>query len=120
MSNNSHTVGPWVYEEGMVFSEQGRGDRVCTPCCKRYDEESPLSGHQDDYQAAANGRLISAAPEMLECLEEIIEDFELWVYGALDAASSCGLNPDPKIYEQEKLIKKIRTTLRKARINSPA
>lgn len=72
--SHKHTEGPWIVEAGMVFGTQGKQPRICTPCSQEYEGDDSISGHQDMYEAAANAKLIAAAPEMLEALEGLLKD----------------------------------------------
>src|SRR5690606_9952265 len=76
---NKHTEGPWCVEAGMVFGTQGNCPRICTPCSVEYKNDDSISGHQDMYEAAANAKLIAAAPEMLEVLEYALDDLREWL-----------------------------------------
>lgn len=62
-----HTPGPWVIEPGhsVVFIRTADGSNIATTNCCHYWQEFTE-------QALANARLIAAAPEMLEALEEAV------------------------------------------------
>jgi hypothetical protein len=57
----SHTEGPW-YVDGDGVTIRGRGDKRVAMCREDW---------MADGEAAANARLIAAAPEMLECLQKV-------------------------------------------------
>lgn len=65
---NNHTPGPWVYDCGAIYAQCQLNKRGMT-------REAPiaevLDGRPDAYKA--NGRLIVAAPELLEALSEMTE-----------------------------------------------
>jgi len=72
---NKHTPAPWHIGqgngEGEIFAESGRmklqdGGIALYPVC------SMTSGYNDE-EDAANARLISAAPELLQALASILE-----------------------------------------------
>lgn len=72
---NKHTPAPWHIGqgngEGEIFAESGRmklqnGGIALYPVC------SMTSGYNDE-EDAANARLISAAPELLACLLDVLD-----------------------------------------------
>lgn len=73
MANAKHTSGPWVFDE--VRTDCGRAFRIGSGemltagkgCCIIYDD---YPGNPDN-ERKANARLIAAAPDLLEALEEI-------------------------------------------------
>ena len=64
MNNNSHTPGPWNTFTKMpgVYAESGR----------EIVFHAHLSRSADESERLANARLIAAAPELLEALEELV------------------------------------------------
>ena len=72
---SGHTPGPWTYDGTVAFS-----DRPDLPCV--VDEYRLVvaqcwdDGHTDD-ECEANARLIAAAPELLEALEDAAEAFRI-------------------------------------------
>lgn len=61
MSTSKHTPGPWKYWNGIILDHNGdmdEGKQVCI--VSKYGEEHD-----------ANARLIAAAPEMLEALQNL-------------------------------------------------
>ena len=69
MSKSKHTPGPWFNDAGCFFAEVQLN-------ANRLTSERPIAemsgGRDDDYEA--NARLISAAPELLGVLEELLEN----------------------------------------------
>ena len=77
---NTHTPGPWACEFhetaagtpfGIVVGGKGKGGLMDTVICHAPDyRDEPVS-----YKAfkSANARLIAAAPELLEALQECLE-----------------------------------------------
>lgn len=82
MTNGKHTPGPWHYIgdgfDSCAAADCGTdGYTVITR-----DSEGAFEGticeidyQNDDAEAEANARLIAAAPELLEALEGMFEDF---------------------------------------------
>ncbi|WP_162957263.1 hypothetical protein [Pseudomonas aeruginosa] len=68
MSKQSHTPGPWVSRNNMVF-----GGKKCI--CSNVNSASPTPQNiaEDVAMSIANARLIAAAPELLEALQVCIE-----------------------------------------------
>ncbi|MBG4138622.1 hypothetical protein I4929_23835 [Pseudomonas aeruginosa] len=68
MSEKSHTPGPWVSRNNMVF-----GGKKCI--CSNVNAASPNPQNiaEDVAMSIANARLIAAAPELLEALQVCIE-----------------------------------------------
>lgn len=68
MSEKSHTPGPWVSRNNMVF-----GGKKCI--CSNVNAASPTPQNiaEDVAMSIANARLIAAAPELLEALQVCIE-----------------------------------------------
>ncbi len=58
--NTKHTPGPWKYI--AWHGQHGVHDAMDNDVCETFGED-----------AEANARLIAAAPELLEALEEIVE-----------------------------------------------
>lgn len=77
MSEGKHTPGPWEYvrdEDGSFDVCQQTGAPITTwssDVCRVYQ----INGTQPEDVAEANARLIAAAPELLEALELLVEDF---------------------------------------------
>ena len=65
--NSKHTPGPWSYQEwGRLILDSGQGSsqlQVATVA---------LNTRRDE--GTANARLIAAAPELLEALEDIVSN----------------------------------------------
>ncbi|HCI0210619.1 TPA: hypothetical protein NN553_004483 [Pseudomonas aeruginosa] len=68
MSKQSHTPGPWVSRNNMVF-----GGKKCI--CSNVNAASPTPQNiaEDVAMSIANDRLMAAAPEMLGALQHIEE-----------------------------------------------
>ncbi|PCA96267.1 hypothetical protein [Pseudomonas aeruginosa] len=99
MSEKSHTPGPWVSRNNMVF-----GGKKCI--CSNVNAASPTPQNiaEDVAMSIANARLIAAAPELLEALQGMIE-----VYGGQ-------YNDDclPKSSTELELIQQARAAIAKA------
>lgn len=67
MSKKSHTPGPWVSRNNMVF-----GGKKCI--CSNVNAASPTPQNiaEDVAMSIANARLIAAAPELLDALEDAV------------------------------------------------
>jgi len=62
-----HTPGPWFYDEDFQLIETDDGQFLAS----MKFSQSPAVG-----AAGANGKLIAAAPELLQALREIADDYE--------------------------------------------
>lgn len=73
MRKQSHTPGPWVSRNNMVF-----GGKKCI--CSNVNAASPTPQNiaEDVAMSIANARLIAAAPELLEALEKAVEPLEMY------------------------------------------
>lgn len=85
MSESKHTPGPWVVDEstdgrskGFIRhqTEEGHSVAICRVTGTYWSHE----------QREANRRLIAAAPELLEALEEIVARNEIQHWFNLDQA----------------------------------
>jgi hypothetical protein len=66
----SHTPGPWT-AIGAFIENRHSGIAVCKTMCRLNDE-----GHFPvESEADANARLIAAAPDLLESLKAMLDDF---------------------------------------------
>ena len=77
--NTQHTPGPWYI--GKDFSDQGRHIYAEQMVCDDDGEEwHPLIASTDDDERLvdwqANARLISAAPDLLEALKDMLDNHE--------------------------------------------
>lgn len=61
------TPGPWCFDDRYGVIAHAAGDPVATVCFNAADSLA---------QEAANGHLIAAAPELLQALREIADDYE--------------------------------------------
>lgn len=72
----SHTPGPWTVEDlrtGSPFAKDWRGIGPNVVTAAGYERGGePVAGV---YISEANARLISAAPDLLEALQELIYDY---------------------------------------------
>lgn len=59
--SNGHTPGPWLFHEGLGWCLVKAGNR-----------EVLKYMHSPDHENQANARLIAAAPELLEVLEDLL------------------------------------------------
>ena len=71
---SKHTPGPWRYCDGGVFSDfEGKEDITIAQVLR-----AGINGH-NSWEGQTNGRLIAAAPELLEALKRehqvIIDEF---------------------------------------------
>ena len=80
MTATKHTPGPWRYEGAEVwatapmrFNLTTAGTPMIATLCKHEDADG-------GFPVEANARLIAAAPELLEALEEMVKagEFEDW------------------------------------------
>lgn len=74
-----HTPGPWRSAETIVWAldETGTVNRFCAAVCGGYVLHSERAGgsiRTSAEELAANTRLIAAAPQLLEALEEAEKD----------------------------------------------
>lgn len=82
-SSAKHTPGPWRFDDGVVDTAEG-GMEICTVCCA--DDFPCITDTEDkteaevraevDAECDANGRLIAAAPDMLQALRWFIDDID--------------------------------------------
>jgi len=74
---SAHTPGPWVVDYALSYGHIKtlgyQSERGSTPTVARYDIKGVSIGI-DEQQA--NARLIAAAPELLEALQNLIETCE--------------------------------------------
>lgn len=64
-SHSKHTPAPWFFLQYANFGK--------LQTSKYYEEDDDLLDLEDHDRAEANGHLASAAPDMLKCLEEIMD-----------------------------------------------
>lgn len=109
MSDTKFAPGPWVARiEDHSFCDTGdvfTSFTVATEGAGKYDCFAEVFTRNDDiYEAAANTRLIAAAPEMYGILEHYL--------GLIQKASEGDTVSEQKIFEQSADIEKV---LKKAR-----
>lgn len=75
MSKNKHTPAPWRLDKDLILARDGT---------------SPARAHEysDANEVSANARLIAAAPEMLEQLEQVLE--HLRAFNEIEKSSAIG------------------------------
>ena len=86
----SHTPGPWKWDEGQgVITAEWNG----FPWHIATVDMSELGWHEDDLcksrENGANARLIAAAPDLLEALEYINDNLDLY-HGASEKVQADG------------------------------
>jgi alkylated DNA repair dioxygenase AlkB len=68
---SKHTHGPWHWQEGTPVITRGWNGKQCTVATVF----SNLAWHEDSYcasrESGANARLIAAAPELLDALQDL-------------------------------------------------
>ncbi|ENP1359179.1 TPA: hypothetical protein L5Q84_006611 [Pseudomonas aeruginosa] len=67
MSKKSHTPGPWVSRNNMVF-----GGKKCICSNVNSASQTPQNIAEDVAMSIANARLIAAAPELLDALVNLL------------------------------------------------
>jgi len=68
---SKHTPGPWVVVPNLSASENHRGYRiVAKPRAFTIVTVQPLD--EDGIEGGANASLIAAAPDLLDCLKELV------------------------------------------------
>lgn len=81
MEKMKHTPGPWRYDDktgdsgGLVVWAEG-GDRVARVCWDSCDEQSEALSETEP-----NARLIAAAPELLEALQDAMKLIDVMMPG---------------------------------------
>lgn len=111
--SDKFTSGPWAVDAGMVFSTQGDERRICTPCSVEYSDNS-ISGYQDMYEAAANAKLISCAPELLQCLRDIIDEYDDRVSSLFEHAEAVGCCVGDDVQKMKEKADRARMIIKKA------
>lgn len=73
----THTKGPWKIEDSVThandtfrYSIHGANNRVIAWTLRHYDRDK--NGHKTSEIDDANARLIAAAPDLLEALEDLL------------------------------------------------
>jgi hypothetical protein len=72
-----HTPGPWAIQGGFITAHDGAGYEKAIAKIKT-GRDWPLvqPAKQDEAEAAANARLIAAAPDLLAALEHAVFELE--------------------------------------------
>lgn len=88
MSNAKHTPGPWAFSRSDDFGDARFyvAQQDGAPYTSNYSDVATLiaetvSGERVSIQEA-NARLIAAAPELLEALQEMVEFFQPNAWGS--------------------------------------
>jgi hypothetical protein len=102
-----HTPGPWSFENGISCISHKRGEIVArnragsqTVAQVAMFSDPSYDGDED----TANARLIAAAPELLDALEELVSDLEF------DMSAGC----NPRLVKSGKRIEYARAAISKA------
>ncbi len=72
MSETKHTPGPWEFDGEYVWADAVRG-YVADPNTEDMTSGRGLAKLEAPEMIKANGRLIAAAPELLEALQDALE-----------------------------------------------
>ena len=101
MTQTAHTPGPWWIEPvGTIRNDADGNPRYDLPRIVRFGDghsicKAHLIGGNDPDQALANARLIAAAPDLLEALEAMIEE---WIdYATLNNLGDPGAKHNIKL-----------------------
>lgn len=70
---SKHTPGPWVWYRKLSGSENSRGFGIAQEG-KRFAIVDVYPLDEDGVAGEANARLMAAAPELLEALEEVVAE----------------------------------------------
>lgn len=118
------TPGPWRVEQGTLLvwgacdpddsSSYGMGYPVCVGCqpAAWAKNDKPMPEKQ-----AANARLIAAAPEMAELIEELFDDhFATWMAARAEVD---GRNRAEALFEGEESTQKARALLARIKGETP-
>jgi hypothetical protein len=90
MSDLKHTPGPWIADRYDVRQSGSTGSRMVAAICYTGPHHTPASEYPKScrLQDEANARLIAAAPELLEALEEMTRFCETGEYEGRDPLSA--------------------------------
>ena len=83
VSESKHTPGPWVADFGEAFHirEADKGRIASLVFAKGH---FGFKGRRDANEVAANARLISAAPDLLEALDSFVAHYQNGINPMLD------------------------------------
>jgi len=108
MTQSKHTPGPWTYIDRQMKSKNDAqkidvhyliyADSYKSGLGKNNNVARVYKLHETDHEA--NARLIAAAPELLEALEELLG----WAHWANE---TLGMSPDPQFPEYKAGLKAI-------------
>lgn len=79
-----HTPGPWVNDPHNTGAIGDVSESATGTCVAQAQARQPLAAGKPDVERAANARLIAAAPEMLEALEQAASSFDS-IRGAVES-----------------------------------
>lgn len=79
MNTSAHTPGPWFWaldadNQPTSLRQSGSGDTVIHPQAEQSDYG--LSSHEWNDVSEADARLIAAAPDLLEALKALVNNYE--------------------------------------------
>ena len=73
MAETSHTPGSWINANGLVNGRDSRLEYPDTPSIDIFDASEWPENLSEEAQA--NARLIAAAPDLLDALQAIVDEF---------------------------------------------
>lgn len=85
MNEAKHTPGPWMPEFGEAYRVRAQQDGGQVAIMMNLKGRHGLAGRRTGNEVAANARLISSAPEMLDALQEIVAAADGSGWAQLDA-----------------------------------
>lgn len=85
MKEAKYTKGPWCAEFGEAYRVRSKDDGGQIAIMMNLKGAHGLGGRRTGDEVAANARLISAAPDLLEALQEIVDAADGSGWAQLDA-----------------------------------